>query len=256
MAQMASCGVDRNVMIWDVLTGRWKRTLKGHEMGVRAMAFATASKQLVTGGFDYNLHVWNPYVGTSIHVIRGHSAAIVGIEVLGAASNQVVSADAEGVIKTWDLGNYACLQTILAEERRFVAYDYQHTGLPDQTDEAPIIKAFYNPRLRVFLTATAQHLRIWDAVSGAIRCVIQHKTAEITDFCVDDRGRKVFVSDHKGEMTAYNATTGCLIKRLTPHAQEVSGMLYCPKDKNVLSVSWDRSVWCTMRAATIRTSGG
>ena len=37
---------------------------------------------------------------------QGHSAPIVGIEVLGASSNQVVSADSEGVVKTWDLGTY------------------------------------------------------------------------------------------------------------------------------------------------------
>lgn len=262
LAQMASCGVDKNVMIWDVFQGTPKKTLKGHEMGVRAMAFAPSSKVLVTGGFDYNLFVWNPYVGKSIHIIHGHNASIVGIEVLGTTSNQVVSADAEGVMKTWDLSNYSCLQTIFVEDiphmrsfisvpshkriiaagRKFVAYDYQHTGLPDQTDEAPIIKAFYNSRLKVFITGCTTHLRIWDAVSGSIKCVIPHHNAEISDFCVDDRGRKVFISDHKGEIWAYNSTTGCFIKKLTKHNEEVSGMIYCRKDKNILTVSWDRSI--------------
>jgi len=263
LAQMASCGIDKNVMIWDVLNGRLRVTLRGHEMGVRCMAFATTTKVLVTGGFDYNLFVWNPYVGKSIHTIKGHSAPIVGIEMLG--STQVVSADSEGFMKTWDLGTYQCLQTlmideilnlrafvsipghkrVLAADRKFVAYDYQNTGVADQTDEGPIIKAFYHPRLKVFVSGCTNHLRIWDAVTGTIKCVVSHKNsknAEITDFCLDDRGRKVFIADHSGAVYVHNATTGCEIKRLTPHAKEVSGLIYCTGDKNVITVSWDKSI--------------
>lgn len=260
LAQMASCGVDKNVMIWDVTSGALKQTLRGHEMGVRCMAFAPTQKVLVTGGFDYSLFVWNPYVGSSIHTIQGHAAPIVGIAVLGPSTGQVVSADSEGSLKTWDLGTYQCLQTIavnqvmtlrafvsvtphkrvLAADRKFIAYDYQSTGVADQTDEAPIIKAFYHPRLKVFITGCTTHLRIWDAVTGAIKCVIPHP--ELTDFCVDDRGRKVFVADHSGQIVVYNSTTGCEIKRLTPHSTEVSRLIFCKGDQNVISVSWDRSI--------------
>lgn len=259
---LASCGIDGKVMLWDIFTGKAKTTLKGHDMGVRCMAFAAASKVLVTGGYDYNLMVWNPYVGTSIHIMKGHIAQIVGVEVLGNASNQVVSADSEGSVKTWDLGTYQCLQTIvvsgvlklraflsipgykriLCVDRKFVAHDYLNTGVADQTDEHPIIKSIYIPRLKVFISGCTSHLRIWDAVTGAIKCVIEHPESEITDFCVDDRGRKVFIANHDGEIKVYNSTTGCEIKKLTKHEQEISGMIYCRGDKNLMTVSWDHSI--------------
>jgi len=262
LQQIASCGVDGNVMTWDVFTGMWKRTLRGHEMGVRCMAFATSTKVLVTGGYDYNLFVWNPYVGKSIHTIHGHSAPIVGIEVLGASSNQVVSADSEGFVKTWDLGTYQMIQSfvvdeitilrafvsipsskrVIAVDREFVAFDYQNTGIADQTEEEPLIKVFYNERLKVFVSGTINAVKIWDAVTGAIKVVITHKDAEITDFCFDDRGRKLFVSDHLGKIHVYHSSTGCLVKRLTSHTKEVSGMIYCQGDKNIITVSWDRSI--------------
>eukprot|EP00435_Cladocopium_sp_Y103_P031150 s482_g7.t2 len=250
------------VMTWDVFTGMWKRTLRGHEMGVRCMAFATSTKVLVTGGYDYNLFVWNPYVGKSIHTIHGHSAPIVGIEVLGASSNQVVSADSEGFVKTWDLGTYQMIQSfvvdeitilrafvsipsskrVIAVDREFVAFDYQNTGIADQTEEEPLIKVFYNERLKVFVSGTINVVKIWDAVTGAIKVVITHKDAEITDFCFDDRGRKLFVSDHLGKIHVYHSSTGCLVKKLTSHNKEVSGMIYCQGDKNIITVSWDRSI--------------
>merc|ERR1712232_759481 len=104
-------------------------------------------------------------------------------------------------------------------------------------------------RMKVFITGCAAHIRIWDAVSGGIKCVIEHKAgckkedkAEITDFVLDDRGRKVFIADHDGEIHAYNVTTGTFIKKLTKHSKEVCGLIYCAGDQNIISVSWDRSV--------------
>mmetsp|Transcript_58012 Transcript_58012/g.111881 ORF Transcript_58012/g.111881 Transcript_58012/m.111881 type:complete len:1193 (+) Transcript_58012:138-3716(+) len=265
LARLASCGVDRNVMIWDVYTGRWMQTLKGHTMGVRCMAFAASIKVLVSGGYDYDLFVWNPYVKTSIHQIPGHQAPIVAIEVLGSSSNQVLSADTTGVMKTWDLASssYQCLQTIVVGDgsalrgvlsvpmhkriivvgRSFVAYDYQNAGgSASQTDDQPIIKAVYHPRIRVFVTACATHLRIWDAVTGAMTRTICNRGSDITDFCLDDRGRKVFIADHSGRISVHSIATACLIKELTPHDGEVSGVIYCDGDRNVLTVSWDRSI--------------
>jgi len=257
---LASCGNDKLVMLWDIFTGRAKTTLKGHELGVRCMAFSSASKVLVTGGYDYNLMVWNPYVGTSIHSLRGHNAYIIGIEVLG--TSQIVSADAEGFVKTWDLGTYQCLQTlpvvgcirlrafvsvpghkrVWCAERRFQALEYLNTGVADQTDETPIIKALYIPRLYIFLSGSCSHVRIWDAFTGGIKCTINHKDSDITDFCVDDRGRKVFVADHAGRVTVYNSTTGSKVKELTKHAAEISGIEYCRGDQNVITISWDNSM--------------
>eukprot|EP00928_Gymnodinium_smaydae_P028620 TRINITY_DN21784_c0_g2_i1.p1 TRINITY_DN21784_c0_g2~~TRINITY_DN21784_c0_g2_i1.p1 ORF type:complete len:941 (-),score=156.39 TRINITY_DN21784_c0_g2_i1:90-2621(-) len=264
LAQMASSGVDRNIMIWDVYTGSLKRTLRGHEMGIRAMAFAPSLKVLVTGGFDYKLQVWNPYVGKSIHTITAHAAPIVGIETLGAASNQAISADEDGIMKTWDLSAYQCLQTIVVDQlmtlrafvsvplhrrvfvvdRDFMAYDYQNTGPgeSDQTDDQPIFKALYFSRVQIFVTGCATHIRIWDAITGAIKCIVPHTESEITDFCVDDRGRKLFIADHNGDTFVHNVSTGCFIKKLTKHSKEVAGLIYCDGDTNVISVSWDRSL--------------
>jgi len=285
LGQMASCGVDRNIMIWDIFSFQRKKILrgteKGHEMGVKCMAFSPSTKFLVTGGYDYNLFVWNPYVGKSIFIMRGHLAPIIGVEVIGY--NQVVSADADGYMRTWDLGTFQCIQVIeilsraqveegrglrafvsvpsqrqvLAVDRKFIAYEYQNTGKADQTDEAPILKAFYHPRLKVFVTGCATHVRIWDAVTGAIKCEIAQleadsienfsldergRGADIVDFCLDDRGRKIFVADSRGNVSVHSSETGCFIKRLTPHRKEISGMVYCPGDKNLITVSWDRSI--------------
>lgn len=122
-------------------------------------------------------------------------------------------------------------------------YDYLHCGVGDQTDEHPILKVIYNDILKLFLTATGTHVRIWDAVTGSKKCDVEHKNnAEVTNFVTDHRGRKVFIGDHAGQIWAYNTTTGCLIKKLSPHFGEVTGLVYDMKHRNLLSCSWDRSI--------------
>ncbi|CEL95412.1 unnamed protein product [Vitrella brassicaformis CCMP3155] len=261
--QLASCAMDKLVYIWDAATGELKRKLEGHERGVRTMCFSPANKLLITGGFDYQLFIWNPYVGKAIHTIKGHLAPIIKIESLGPGTGQVVSADTDGCIKTWDLTNYSCLQTIFVDEmpqlrsvaavlkhkrivcagRKLLAFDFERTGVPEESDDHPLIKALYNAKLRIFMTAGGNHVRIWDASTGELKHSIQHKGGhEITDFCIDDRGRKLFVSDHAGNIAVYNASTGYYLRTLTKHRAEVSGLVYCPGDRCLLSVSWDKSL--------------
>lgn len=40
----------------------------------------------------------------------------------------------------------------------------------------------------------------------------------------------------------YDYVNGALLKRLHTHGKEVTGLVYAPADKVVLSVSWDRSI--------------
>merc|ERR1719410_3160606 len=109
--------------------------------------------------------------------MKGHTAQICGIEVLGSSSHQLVSADVSGCVKTWDGRTWQMLESlsigeiskmrafisipmhkrIFCVEGKFIAYDYLNTGASDQTDELPIIKAFYIPRLKVFISGCTTH---------------------------------------------------------------------------------------------------
>ena len=70
---------------------------------------------MVSGGFDYDVLVWNPYVERLILRLHGHNAPIVGVEMV-PDTPQIVTGDASGIIKVWDIRTFTCMQTFVHDD--------------------------------------------------------------------------------------------------------------------------------------------
>ena len=62
LEMLASASMDCTIGLWDLQTGKHKRTLEGHTKGVRCLSYSPEYRLLVSGGFDFDVIVWNPYV--------------------------------------------------------------------------------------------------------------------------------------------------------------------------------------------------
>ena len=51
---VASASMDHTVRLWDMHTGKARKTLTGHTKGVRSMAYSPDYRFLVSAGFDYD----------------------------------------------------------------------------------------------------------------------------------------------------------------------------------------------------------
>jgi mitogen-activated protein kinase organizer 1 len=58
-SKFASCGGDKNTLLWDVSTGRIIRRFRGHEGKVNSIAFNKDGGVLVSAGYDTNLLCWD-----------------------------------------------------------------------------------------------------------------------------------------------------------------------------------------------------
>ena len=103
-----------------ISTGRHRRTLEGHEKGVRSLAYNEDYRFLISGGFDYDALVWNPYVERLILRLHGHTAPLCGVEVI-PDTPQIITADVSGVVKVWDIRTFACVQTFSKEDEGDIA---------------------------------------------------------------------------------------------------------------------------------------
>jgi WD40 repeat protein len=115
--QIASASMDRSIRLWDMNSGKHKQTLEGHSKGVRCLAYSSEYRFLVSAGFDYDAMVWNPYVNHLILRLNGHTSSLCGVVII-PDTPQIITADAEGVFKVWDIRNFSCMQTFSAEENR------------------------------------------------------------------------------------------------------------------------------------------
>ena len=67
---------------------------------------------LITGGADYLARIWNPYVTQkNIAILEGHHAAVIDVKINERLA-QCYTFSKDGVVKAWELKEFACLQTI------------------------------------------------------------------------------------------------------------------------------------------------
>jgi len=127
---IASCSMDTNILLWDLGSGELKRALSGHRKGVRCIEYSSQHRVLVSGGFECDIFVWNPYVSDLIIKLTGHTSHIVGLQMVQGTNThdrqaqehrrqtQLLTADAGGVVKVWDIGTFACTQTIVLDQKK------------------------------------------------------------------------------------------------------------------------------------------
>ncbi|OQR86817.1 hypothetical protein THRCLA_10513, partial [Thraustotheca clavata] len=268
---LASASMDKTIRLWDVNTGKHKQQLDGHTKGVRALAYSSEYRFLVSAGFDFDALVWNPYVDQLILRLHGHQNSLCGVEII-PDTPQIITADIDGVFKVWDIRNFACMQTFSAEninlgeikafasitsQKRIVAggkrmtmFDYEKLRNPKLTDDFPVFVVLYNSVSLSLITAAGTDVKIWDAHLGKLLRVYRNvSSTDVTALCLDHRCRKFIIGDHEGNIRVFDYLNGSLMKSFEyaetqnrAHLSEVSRLIYCNQYRCVISVSWDMSV--------------
>lgn len=105
---VVSGSADSNVHIWDIHKEQLVQRLTAHKKGVLALGYCASQRLLVSGGYDHEPCVWNPFVNMMLHRLVGHSAPVTAVQGLDSRP-EIVTGDANGVVKIWDLRTYKCV---------------------------------------------------------------------------------------------------------------------------------------------------
>lgn len=104
----------------------------------------------------------------------------------------------------------------------------------------------YSAAIVKFITVSPDSIIVWDGVSGRVERSYDARRvcsgADITAACLDDRGRKLVVGDSLGHIWVVNLKNGSVMKQLDPHGGQISELIYCMKERAVLSSAWDGQV--------------
>jgi eukaryotic-like serine/threonine-protein kinase len=86
-----------------------RRTLRGHERDVVAVAFSADGRRVATGSTDQTVRIWDPESGETVRVLRGAESTIE--DVAWSPDGKWV-ASSEQVICVWDVESGALLQKL------------------------------------------------------------------------------------------------------------------------------------------------
>ena len=294
---------DGNMCVWDMgafIEGRKtaedsvRAHINAHEHGVHCIVYSEAQSLVFSAGVfkskeknTSDVLVWAcdeawSQVLRPHHAQRclsGHAGQVKSLLVV-APARQLITADAAGTLRVWDLGSPAgdlpcrhvlrvssalgalptspwCMSAIPGTDSRthtetlslivgatqLEIFDYKAA----QVREA-VHHVGYNGYFNTFVTASAGRVCIWDGRTGRLKShhtasrLCGRANAEITSCCVDDRGRKLVVGDDHGQVSVCNYLSGAPAKRLDPHPAQVTWLQYDGSLKCVTSGSLGGSI--------------
>lgn len=144
--QLASCGGDMQVLVWDLASGQVTRRLKGPWGVGQSPVFAPDDSFLVTGHFDGTARIWDMKTGALRHQLGGHELQVTSIA-LGPGASWLATGSWDRSVRIWD--------TSTGEARRMTR---------DET--APVASVAVSPDgLRIVYATRRGRVRMLDAVT-------------------------------------------------------------------------------------------
>lgn len=270
---LASAGLDRKIILWDLLENTPKREYKGyHKKGIVALDFSEALILLISGGFDHEIYVWNPYIDAPVHNLSGHVAPIVGLAFVPNPLH-IISVDSDCIMKVWDTKKFKCVDSTSVENmedkksfriqgisiisnplkvimygKNIYTYSYDKNNTMASADENVSLCARFVPGSLCLLTPVGNKVKLWNLLTGEIKKIFSDLSrTDISALVLDSKAKRFIMGDMDGNVGVYNVTNGALLKSLTKHKSEIIGIIHAePKNDNgidmIISASIDNNI--------------
>ncbi|MGW3461815.1 protein kinase domain-containing protein, partial [Streptomyces olivaceoviridis] len=203
-------GDDEHVRVWDVLTGRCLRTLRGHKAKLRSVRITPDGRYCTSVEYDAVMRIWDLSDGRCLRTIKAASsfdwAAVSPQEGIAVATEPVWKNDVHGVdLVVWDL------------RRRQVRWRL-HGPL------AQFPKAELSPDGRWVLVAGYEDCiaRVWDMRTGECAQVLAGKGVNPPVLCFDTGNGVAAIADNHAAIGIWDLRTGRRVRTLRSSAKSLA----------------------------------
>lgn len=278
---------DGNARLWDVDTGRLKRTFTGHSKEIRALAFSPDGKQALTGSSDYTAKLWNTATGDLVRTFTGHLSSIITVA-FSPDGSKVLTGDSNNDVKLWDAATGGVIRSFTVpggikslvfspdSGKALIGCDDYIAKLWNLTTGEQI-RAFTGHKFKVssvafspdgskVLTGSDDKTAIlWNTSTGAVICTFTGHKDSIVSVAFSPDGAKVLTGSYDDTAKLWNAANGALIRSLDGHAGGVTSVSFSPDGANILTGSGDwqpesgdntAKLWSSATGELIRTYAG
>jgi len=98
---------NKNIVIFDALTGSQIAVLSGHTDYVGSLTFSMDGTLLVSGSFDNTIKLWDIQTGGVVKTFYGHTGLVLSVSI-SADNTRIASGSIDKTIHLWEIGTGQC----------------------------------------------------------------------------------------------------------------------------------------------------
>ncbi|CAG8464371.1 1252_t:CDS:10 [Acaulospora colombiana] len=222
-----------SVKIWDLTTGKIKRSFKAHEAPIIVMDIDATSTLVATGSADSTIKVWDIDGGFCTHNFKGHGglghvSIIRGLDVT-RDGKFIISGARDKVVNIWDFGKKTLVNTfIMYETIEKLGVLQPHTKIDDIEDPS-VGEMFYTGGDKGII-------RIWDLQTGKL-IKAQEPEKNTTHIILDIIDILTAITSDQNILFYQIASGLKRVKQIVGHNDEIIDLAYVGPEESHLAVA-------------------
>ena len=232
----ASCGVGREVALWNGSTGHVVATLSGHAAPVTRVAVDDARLQVVSMSTDNTIKVWDMRTNKCVQTMVDDNTYRVGSRVVESLT-----------VMTHDPRE----RRLITGVTELAAWRQAVRTREDQSHEYPVVGSLYNCEFDAAVSADEDgNIHVWNVDTGHRdeRFTDAHPGSRLSALAFDVRERRLLTGASDGSVRMWNHNNGQLLKEMFHRqpAGEVTRVLHVADEERgarlIVAAGWNRKV--------------
>jgi len=240
--ELAAAGTGSTVALWDVATGRLKRTLHASWGTSIALSYTPDGTRLAVAGNVRSVRLWDLAAPGEPLVLSDNREGVASVAISPDGKMLATGGGESPHIVQEPMGKFPAAE---GEGRTIRLWD-PATGTNARELHGHIgsihALAFSPDGARLASAGADQHVRIWNVATGEVSLVLDGHSSAV--FCVafSPDGTKLVSAGADRMVWCWDVTTGRLIHALAGHTNWVMGVAFSPDGTRLASAGADQSV--------------
>lgn len=167
---IASGGLDKQIILWDIHKEKQIQVFKGHSKGVSSLCFLNDNNTLVSTGIDQNVRVWNVTTGELLRSLNNHTMSVhdLALRPNNSGLPMIASASDDQTVRFW--------QPSIGRMVKFARVDAPLLNVAWLNDGSKVAAASNDGHVYIINPETVEVDTVLPAIDGWVYSLIVHPT--------------------------------------------------------------------------------